>query len=132
MIVHTDDTRHDRVPAQVEYRGTFARGLICTVEYPGYLAVLNVEVLIPTRWRARAIDDLHMFKNHFRRGDLEVLAHLRPESIQALRFGELPAAQRQYAKTQYCQRRAKLNWFHEGTPFFDRAQNRWCPSNVIC
>src|SRR5882724_4036027 len=93
MIVHTDDTRHDRVPAQVEYRGTFARRLICTVGYPGYLAVLNVEVLIRTRWRARAIDDLHMFKNHFRRADLEVLAYLRPKNIHPLRMGEFAAAQ---------------------------------------
>jgi hypothetical protein len=25
MVVHTDDTRHDRVPAQVQYRGAIAR-----------------------------------------------------------------------------------------------------------
>jgi len=117
MVVHTDDTRHDRVSSQVDYGSTFARELICAGRDAAYLAALDVDVLIRTRCRPRAIDDLHMFKHHFRRADFEVLAHLRPEHIHALGIGEFAVAQCRKATTQYCQQHVDSNLFRDATPF---------------
>jgi len=87
MIVHADDPGHDRETAQVEDRGAVARSLFRAARDGGDLAALDGDVPIRDRRSSRAIDDLDVLENDFRRADAQILAHLRTESIDPLGIG---------------------------------------------
>ena len=71
------------------------------------LAALDMDVPIRARLRPCAIDDLHLFKDHFRRADLNVLTHLWSERIDEL--GEAGVTYRGRTNNQWCQQQVDSN-----------------------
>src|SRR5215475_15306690 len=84
MVVHADDTRHNRIASQVEYRGAIARGLIRACRYRCYLSALDVDVLIGDRRGSRSINDLDVLKAYSGGANAHIFARLRAYSIYAL------------------------------------------------
>jgi len=62
MLVHADDSRHDRVASQVESRRSLGWRLIGAGRYGRNLATLDQNVLIRDARGSGSIDDLDVFK----------------------------------------------------------------------
>jgi hypothetical protein len=79
MVMHADDTRHDRVTTQVENGRLRMRRLIHAGTDRGYLAALQIDVLVGAGRGARPVDDRDVFEDHAPRVDAHVLAHVRSQ-----------------------------------------------------
>ena len=97
MVVHAHDARHDGVAPQVEDGEAIARVLVRAGGYGRYPAGVDVDVAIPSRRGAGAVDHFDMFENDSGRAHAQVRAYLRAEMVGGLRAASPKRGQRRRA-----------------------------------
>jgi hypothetical protein len=85
VVVHADDAGHDCVPAEIENRRAVTRWFVGAVGDRRDLSVLDRNILVGARRRARSVDQLNVLEDDARRYQADEFAHLWPERVGALR-----------------------------------------------